>query len=166
MTLIIIALLLLAILVWLLFSPIRLKIDTRESAYLCSWLGIGRVQLLPVTDDLVIQLQIWFWKKNFYPLRPNPQKEKPKETRKKKKKRKMNFQKYKRKGLRLVRSFRVKAFRLNLDTDDYLQNSYLYPFFHLLSNNNRQLTINYRGETELLLIVENRVARMLIAFLF
>jgi hypothetical protein len=161
------AAILLLFLAWLLVCPIRLQIDTRRQLYLLQWRGVGRIQLLPVTGNLVIQLRVFFWKKNFYPLEYQPKKKQPKEARKMKKKgRKTNFQKYKRKGIRLFRSFRIKAFRLDLDTDDYVYNGYLYPVFHLLSNEKRQLTINYRGLSEMFLIVENRLYRVLIAFLF
>lgn len=163
----VLAAILLLFLTWLLVSPIRLQIDTRRQVYLLQWQGIGRIQLMPVTDNLVIQLRVFFWRKKFYPLEYQPRKKQPKEVGKKKKKsRKVDFQKYKRKGIRLFRSFRIRAFRLDLDTGDYVYNSYLYPAFHFLSAGKRQLTINYRGLSEMFLIVENRLYRMLIAFLF
>lgn len=163
----ILAAILLLFLALLLLSPIRLKVDTRRQVYLLQWWGIGRIQLLPVSGNLLIQLQVFFWKKNFYPLEYRPKKKPRGEAEEKKKKgRKTNFQKYKRKGIRLFRSFRIKALRLDLDTDDYVYNSYLYPIFHFLSTEKRQLTINYRGLSEIFLIVENRLYRMLIAFLF
>lgn len=166
MILLIFASLLLLLLAWLLLAPMRLVIDSHRQQYYVQWQGIGQAQVLPTTDDLIIQLRFFFWKKNFYPLHPSTKEKKQKKEKKaKKKKRRFNFRKYKRKGLRLLRSFRVRTLKLNLDTDDYVHNSYLYPLFQLLSGHNRQLTINYNGETELQLIVENRLYRMLIAFL-
>jgi len=163
---IVIVSLLLALIVGLLFSPIQLKIDTRRQSYFLGWWGVGKARLLPVTDDLVIQLRIFFWKKHFHLLKAHPKKKEKEKEKKSKKSQKINFSKYKRKGLRLLKSFEVKAFRLNLDTDDYVQNSYLYPVFYFLSNDQRQLTINYTGESELLLVVENRLYKILIAFFF
>ena len=166
----IILLLFLFLLGWLLFSPISLVVDTVGGACFLRWKGIASARLLWISDDILLKLRVLFWKKDIYPLHPSSSKQEPEEkkpkTQKKKKKSRLQFRKWMRKGMRVLRSFEVKAFRLNLDTDDYVYNSYLFPLFYFLSKGKRQLSINYRGEAELLLIVENRLYRMLIALLF
>ena len=163
---IIIGIILLLLILWLLFSPIELKLDTRSHTYFLHWKSIGQARLKMVPDDLIIQLRILFWKKDFHPLEYKPKK-KEKKTKKAKKKKpgKMNFSKWKRKGVRLFKSFTIKSFRLNLDTDNYLYNSYLYPVFYFLNKGKKQWNINYQGEFEFVLIVQNRLYKMLIAML-
>jgi hypothetical protein len=163
------------VITWLLLAPLQLQIDTPTNAYWLRWKGIASARLIPLADDLLIRLQIFFWQFDYYPLHPKPkarpQKTLKAKTRPKPKKRSwssatMDIQKWKRRGLRMLRSFTVKRFRLRLDTGDYVRNSYLYPVFFFLSTPKRQMSINYNGATDLELEVENRLYRLVYAFFF
>jgi hypothetical protein len=169
---IIIILIILLPLVWLLVAPIELIINSKTGEYSIMWKGIAGVRLVPIPGNLLLRFNILLWRKEIDPIeelaRP---KEKPKSPKKKKKKKSrsnkwLSFQKIKRKGVRLLKSFRVKALRLNLDTGDFVYNSYLYPVFYFLDRGKRRISINYEGESEVLFIAENRLYRMLIAVLF
>ena len=150
---------------WLLFSPIILRIDTKQQQYWVRWRGIASFQLKLLEDDLILRLQVWFWKKDFYPLDGLLKAGKPSSTKKAKKGRTRKKRNWKRFASRLLGSFRVKQFDLRLDTDDYVLNSYLYPVFHLLNFKPVQLGINYQGESSLELQIENRLIRLLRAIL-
>lgn len=154
----------LILIVGIMFTPIKLEIDTANNTYLLQWKGIASLSLIPVPNDLLMQFSVFFWKKDFYPLHYQAKKklEKPKKTKQKK----VRSQQWAHKGFRLLKSFEIKAFQLNLDTDNFIQNSYLFPIFHLLDNPKRQMKINYKGDSELFLIVENRLYRMLAALWF
>ncbi|MBX2876073.1 MAG: hypothetical protein KTR30_28385 [Saprospiraceae bacterium] len=160
-----ISLFVLAPIVWILFSPIVLRIDTRKDLYWLRWRGIALFQLKWLDDDLVLHLRVWFWKKDFHLLdsllEPRTSSAKKKAS-KRKPKRKRNW---KRLGTRLLQSFTVKQFDLKLDTDDYVLNSYLYPIFSLLNSKPWQLGINYQGQSSLQLQIENRLIRLLKAVL-
>lgn len=149
---------------WLLVAPIVLKIDTQQEIGYVKWKGIAGVRLLILADDIVLRVQVFFWKKNFYPLSRSPKSEntKQKSKRVKKKKTPLSW----RKGKKLLQSFTVETLQLDLDTDDFVQNSYLYPIFYFLSNERRQLRINYSGQLALKLEVHNRLFSLLRAWLF
>lgn len=156
--------LLLLVLGWLLMAPIVLKIDTQEELCYLKWKGIAGVQLLVLADEVVLKIQVFFWKKNIYPLSRSPKSPSAKHSLKPKKKKKRQLPW--RKGKKLLQSFTVQTFQLDLDTDDFVQNSYLFPIFYFLSNKRRQLRVNYSGQTVLKLVVQNRLYHLLKAWLF
>lgn len=151
---------------WLLFAPMVLKIDTQQQLYYVRWVGIGSCRVKVMQDDLVLTLQLLFWKKEMDPIEVLVQQQKAQSSKKKKKKRSSrSIKKWKRLGLRLMKSFTVKQFRLRLDTDDYVLNSYLFPVSRFLNFGPHQVSINYLGESSLQLQIENRLIRLLRAVL-
>ncbi len=151
---------------WMLFTPIVLIIDTTQGVYKVRWKGIASFEMSIQKDEPILQLRIWFWKKDFHLLESLSKSRKPdseKKTEKRKPRKKRNWRRL---GLRLVRSFQVRQFAIKLDTDDYVLNSYLYPIFHLLNSKSLHLGINYQGESSLQLQIENRLIRLLKAILF
>lgn len=156
--------LLFLVLGWLLMAPIVLKIDTQEELCYLKWKGIAGVRLLVLADEIVLKIQVFFWKKNIYPLSHSPKTLTAKQAHKPKKKKKRQLPW--RKGKKLLQSFTIQTFQLDLDTDDFVQNSYLLPIFYFLSNERRRLRINYSGQTVLKLVVQNRLYHLLKAWLF
>ncbi len=148
---------------WLLVAPIVLKIDTQQDIGYLKWKGIAGLRLLILADDIVLRVQVFFWKKDFYPLSYSPKSGNTKQESKpvKKKKTLVSW----RKGKRLLQSFTVRTFQLDLDTDDFVQNSYLFPVFYFLSHEGRQLRINYSGHLALKIEVHNRLFSLLKAWL-
>lgn len=164
MVVIYIIIFLLILIAWFLVSPIVLNISSRDDLYEISWKTIANARLIVESNEPKIIVQILFWTKVFYPFRyRDKEKKEVSPVRKKKKK---STGPWKKKGIRLLRSFEVKAFRLILDTNNMIYNAYLYPIFYFLSKNNKQLGISYQGESELLLVVKNRPYRILLSLLF
>jgi hypothetical protein len=162
------------LIIGLLILPFQLCIDTNTNTYYLRWQGIAKARLIPLPDDFLLRLNILFFRKDFYLLerlatapekKPRAEESEKKKARKKKRKG-WTAKTWRRKMVRLLKSFQVKVFRLNMDTDDYVYNSYLYPIFYFLSKGNRRLRINYQGEGELVLVVQNRPWRLIWAFLF
>ncbi len=89
-----------------------------------------------------------------------------KDNKSKKKKSKFNFRKYKRKIIRMIKTFKIKSFFVNLDTDDYILNGYLYPVFYFLGKRGEHLNINFQGDLEINIVAENRLYKMIRAMLF
>lgn len=165
MILLITLIVLAVLLAWLLVAPMYLIVDSRRNLVGFRWQTIGAAYLLLTRDDLLLRTRIFFWKKDWRPLqwkRSKEKKERKKPSKKKKKKSWMNFRRVR----RLLRSFRVKTLRINVDTDDYVVNSYLYPLFMLLDRSRQSLRVNYEGEFECRLEIENRGYRILNALLF
>lgn len=148
---------------WLLFAPITININTWKNDYYIRMWGLGAASLILVEDNPIIRMQVFFWRKDFYPLQTNRKPKKPKKKRKTRKVQKKFEWKF---VLRMLKTFRVQQFRLELDTDDYVTNAYLYPLFYFASRPQRQLSVNFEGKTNLLIKIENRLSRIVRVFLF
>lgn len=165
LTISIILLILIPLLLWLLIEPIIIKIDTITNEYYIRWRHIGSVALLFLNDDLLLRLRILFWQKDFYPLHAQKKQEKPKKKPTKKAKSKWKRFSWRRMKA-ILRTFKVRYFRMDLDTDDYVLNAYLYPLFYFANRPNRRLSVNFEGRTNVQLQVENRLLRIVRAFIF
>ena len=153
----------------LLFSPLVLQVDTCKNQYVLRW-GLGGLQFIPAPDDLLLRLNIGFWNHSFSLLKllSRPAKKKndstfiPAKQKAKAKRKAWPFQRF----MRLIRTFRVLYFRLDLDSDDFAMNAYLYPVFRALSNPTRRLTINFQGHNQCAFMVKNRAINVLVALIF
>lgn len=158
--------LLFLLLALILFDPIELCIDTRREDYHLRWSGLGSARLTGSLDDPVLRVWVLGWRRRFHLLdgaggadEPGPEKK-----RKASKRRRPDWFD-RRMMLRLLRTFRVRRFSLQLDTGDYAANALLHPLFGLLSRRGGQWRIVYGGPSELDLRVTNRGWDVLIAFL-
>ena len=156
------------LIILILISPLRLTIDTISNTYSVRWKGIIQVKLVTENQEPVINLQMLAFTKNINLLHTINKKKVEKKVEKKdnkyksKKSKKVSFQKMK----QLLRTFTIKTFYVNLDFDNYILNSYLFPIFFFLKSQNRSLHINYTGNNEIQLILENRPYKILSAYLF
>ncbi len=157
---------LVVLLAWLVLLPIRLVIHTNSGEYRVEWGRLIGARLIFLTDDVKIRMHLPFFHKDFYPLHPSPEakkKEKPTEKKKKKKKRHSRITKVFPIIKSVLRSFYVRQFKLELDTDNYLTNAYLYPLFYFLNKNRGEWHINYSGQFALDLEIMNRPVWILFA---
>ncbi|AEE49842.1 hypothetical protein Halhy_1957 [Haliscomenobacter hydrossis DSM 1100] len=150
-----------------LFSPLVLQVDTSKNHYAVRW-GIGSLQFIPTPDDLLLSIGIGFWRHHFSLLNllAKPSKKEQNSISKTKKKgqprKPWPFQRL----LRVIRTFHIRQFRLDMDTDDFVTNAYLYPVFRALSAPTRVLTINFQGRNQCAFEVKNRVINVLVALIF
>lgn len=165
---------LIGLLSWILLAPMQLEIDTGVQLYEFRWRTIGKVGLTPTPNDLTVYWQLFFFSKEYsltalvarQQSKPKRKKQLKKKKPKKKRFKRRSWRKWLRKGNAVVNSFKVREFYLNLDTDDYILNSYLVPVFFFLSRNRNGWNINYKGESELRLSVENSPWRIIRAIIF
>ena len=159
---------LLILLCWLLFAPIFLYINTDEKRYMAGLTGILNLRLIPDEDQIFfLRMRVVFIKINFYPFKQKEKKTKAIFKRKgSKKKRKIPgrrtiwlMMKIFRK---IIKSSRLKTLYLNIDTEDVISNAYLIPIFAGLHRNNINLSVNYAGNVEMIINVENNIFHMLI----
>ena len=130
--------------------------------------GIFYLSLIPDEEQIFhFQIRVVFIKINFYLF-----KQKEEETdvifkrKKSKKKRKIPG----RKTIlliikifrKIVKSSRLKTLYLNIDTDDVITNAYLIPIFAGLHRNNINLSVNYNGNVEIIIRIENNIFHMLV----
>ncbi|MEO1049163.1 MAG: hypothetical protein AAFX87_00965 [Bacteroidota bacterium] len=59
----------------------------------------------------------------------------------------------------LIKTFELKSFIFNVDTDDYVLNAQLVPVMSILSRKNVHLSTNFHGEVHCHLELENRLHR-------
>jgi hypothetical protein len=138
-----------------LLLPVEVEANSEKAVYRAGIRRLIDFQLLPEREGWKWGLRIGWWKREFQ-LGLLAE-------RKPRRKRKWSLRPATawKKGRRLLASFRVRRFFINLDTDDFILNAYLYPIFILLNGENRRLAINFEGQTVVDIFLTNRVWRVL-----
>jgi hypothetical protein len=147
--------------IWLIFGPIRMKINTRTNQYEVILPGIFRGMILPTKDFLIFKLWITAVPVKIDPLKPkkrkkDPEKEKT-ELEKQKKQKKVPIKKIKRMIIRVFKSFTIEKIRLDVDTGDCILNARLIPLFVAISGRTRVYRVNYQEINHLELVIKNRI---------
>ena len=153
---------------WLLFTPMVIHLDTEQALYEVRWAGV-RVQPILDEEGPGLRLIAPFIRKEIHfgassagkVTGPNADREQ----------RKQHPSHSASSGSwrivpRIIRSFRVRHFRLTWDTDDVLWNAWLFPIFHLLRLRGHDVRISFTGHSALQLTLENNIYRLLMAVLF
>ena len=154
---------LVGLLVYLLFLPIDIVINTSGNQYYARIGVLGRASIEGDENYLLrIKLKTMFLRFYYYPL---------KKRAKKKNKNKEVSKKYKFKwahlstAMRVIKSFEVKRFGLYMDTGNCITNARLYPLFSLFNYRGGNFNINFVGENRLDLHMQNRPIRILKSFI-
>ena len=159
---VILILLIVSIVIYLLFARLSLFIDTSTNRYFVELQGICRINAeSDETEILKLRLHIFFLDFNFYPLRPD----KKKKIKPKKKKKKSRFSLTLKKAYRLIKTFKIKRFYLDVDTGDCITNAKLYPVFSLLNYRKGHFNINFNGRNKLVLHIQNRPINIIKSFI-
>ncbi|WP_372794506.1 hypothetical protein [Lutibacter sp.] len=87
-----------------------------------------------------------------YPLKYRGFTEKKKIVKNNKTNKKIDFKK----GLQILKSFKIKRFNLEIDTGDYTLNAKLYPVFVFLNYNLGHFKVNFEDRNQLVLHLQNR----------
>ena len=159
------SLILLLFITGLLLAPVRLHVHSRsEEVYVNVW-NMCYARLLLYASEPAIQISIFSWKKILFPFRPKKKKDdvRSKISSRKKWKRPsfLTFRRMK----KILSSFTVKEFSLDLDSRDVVLNAYLFPVSHLLRNKNISFQINNANQFRLDLVIENRLGNVLKALI-
>ena len=149
---------------YLLFIPLILEVDTTRQDY---YLQIGPLAILTLAPhpDKILQLRLRAFSRNFYfyPLIPKSTEKKTDPLRKKKKR---GIGRIKiRTIMKMVRSFKVKKLKVVMDTGNWIVNSKWYPVFYFMNEYAGKWTINYEGRNSLQLRVINRPVNLLKSFI-
>lgn len=152
----------LLIVLWLLLAPVQLIIDSTEHIYEVKWKSIGIARYL-FEEEPVFHLQILFWKKDFNLLEiaAKSKRQNKKKQFANKKRQPISLKKMK----QVFRSIKIEKLWLNLDTGDFILNSFLAPVFYFIDRNRKRIQINYQGENQLQLIITMRPAKVLWAII-
>ena len=164
MTLIIITAVILLVLISLLLVPITVCLDTTSNQYYVQLQGLAEANLEQHDAEIFrIRCKILFIKFYIYPL-------KKKSVNKKKEVKKSDVVKQKKdvpfkKIFRVIKTFKVKHFFMNIDTGNCISNAKLYPLFALLNYSIGGFYINFQGQNQLVLLVKNRPIDIIKSFI-
>lgn len=163
-------------LAWLLWTPLRLEIDSGTGVFRAEWRHLCAVQWLPDEGLDIIRVEAPFFRRNIRlsglsgPGKSpdkKPEKADAKPARFAKKKQRLSIKMMWRLGRNFLRSFKIKRLQIWWDSDDFIWNARAYPIAHFVNTLGiGQLRINFVGRRDLALVVENRLGRMLGAVLF
>ena len=145
--------------------PIVMVIDTRGNQYCIHLKGLAKANVVADEKEIFkIKLKVLFFNFNFYPLNKKTKVLYNNEKKKKPKKRYSKQVSFKT-GLRVLKSFKIKQFDMNLDTGDCIYNAKLYPIFAFLNHYRGGFHINFQGRNHLILVLENRPIRIIKSFI-
>lgn len=155
------------LIVAVLFVPIAFYIDTDSEQYYIKFGALAKAIIEPhKTEIIAIRIKMPFFQYYVYPFQA-----------KKKSKKKVSLAKHKKlkKGTtyvekfkivrRLLRSFKVKRFLLDIDTGDCISNAKLYPVFALLDYKMGGFKVNFEGRNRLALHITNRPIYIIKSFI-
>ena len=162
-TVLVIILGLLGVVVWLLLAPMVICVDTQEKICYAGIPGLKVVLILEGWEKLKVKVELPFFSFYIKKRKGKPKSRKSDRTKEKKvaSTRRPPVTTFVHLAWRMMRTFKIRALRLTMDTDDYVLNAQLVPIFFGLSRGNVQLNTNFQGQWGLHLELENRLARLL-----
>jgi hypothetical protein len=151
----------LLLLVYLIWMPVVLCVDTVKNEYYIQLKGLAKAKIESHKEEmLILKLKIFFLRFQFYPLRKNKSATKKKELEKHKSKKQQSKISL-RTALRILKSFKVKRFLLNMDTGDCIYNAKIYPLFVFLNYRIGGFNINFDGKNQLTIYLQNTPLRII-----
>ena len=138
-------LLFLLLVIYLLFIPVVLLVNTKSNQYYIHLQGLAKLNVEPHKEDLIkIKLKVLFLNFSFYPWKKDIKSQT---------------------AYKLLKSFKVKQFLLNIDTGNCITNAKLFPVFYFLNYKIGRFNINFDGKNELVLCLRNRPIYILKSFI-
>ena len=157
--------LLFLLILYILWTPIILFIDTNTNEYYIQLKGLAKASIeKDKVEFLKIKLTLFFFNFYFFPFgqdKKNIQKKNIKKASSKKGNKRISIKT----GLRLLKSFKVKRFLLDIDTYDCICNAKLYPIFAFLNYKIGGFNINFEGRNKMVLLMENRPIYIIKSFI-
>ena len=153
----------------MLLSPLRFTIDSNHGIASVGWNKWMNAKVSREDENWSLRLRLPFWTKQWHveelireagrkrldPLVKAPSKKGSHS--------KWTWARFK----RIMRQFRIREFKLILDTDDFILNAYLTPVFEIISGLTRwRMRINFNGRNELKFSGDIRIFNALVAGAF
>jgi len=152
-------------LLWLLFGPVILLVNTTGQRYQLSLPGIFLAVLVPSDGLFHVRGRILFFPYKFFPFRKGRKKKREKKGAAIAKRR---FR-FPRGGFGMARdmagTIRIKHLEMDIDTDDFLLNGWLVPVFSVIDSSNTRMHVNFEGVFTLLVDMRIRLGVLLWAFI-
>jgi len=161
----IILLLIILIPAWILLSPMEFKIDTRVPIIMIRWKAIGSAVLLFENEEWWLKIRVLFFSKKWNLVqRFFSGKKKRRKINKKRRKEDLRKNKTIFRILKVFKTFRIVEWEIAYSTEDNVKNAYWYwlNFFPLTR---QHVHINFIDENYLIVVIKNKIGRMLYAFI-
>jgi len=152
---------LVATMLWLLFGPVIIFVNTRTGKYHLALPGIFKAAVVPSGEMVRIRGWIFFIPFRFDPFSTGRKKQKKPG----KKKARFSLTGGLAAARNLLRTFRIRKLHLNIDTEDVVLNARLIPIFSAINTEDIRLQANFEGNASLLLDVRTRLGALLWAFI-
>ncbi len=142
---------------YLLLVPIILSINTQKNDYYIQLKGLVKANIEPHEEELLrIKLKVFFMTFYFFPIDEYYKRKRVKKLKSKKHKTKSRKRLSLKKGLQVLKTFKVKQFVIDMDTGDVVKNAKLYPAFAFLNYHVGGFNINFEGRNQLAVRLQNR----------
>jgi len=149
------------LLIWVLFGPVMLLIDTEKKRYLFTLPGVLSARVISREDLFYIRMWIFFLPFKIDPFKVGRRPSSSSEITGKEKKSRSRRISPVRFMQKAGQAIRIRRLDLDLDTDDFPLNARLVPVFSALSGRNRDLRVNFEGKMYLHLDLRTRIAALL-----
>lgn len=159
---IIVAVLLFSLVLYVLFAAFYVEIDTPRGIYRVGFHRFADMRILGEKGSVFVEWRIAFWTRRWDLMTIRTGK-KAEQVPVRKKSRQIPLKKI----LAVVGSFRVTRCFVTMDTGNYAWNGMMFPVFFQVAYWSRQnISINFAGDNQLMLRIENTLARLLYAYFF
>jgi hypothetical protein len=147
---------------YLFFAPFYLQIDTTKNLYQVRFHRLARLSL-KMGSEPALEAKVAWWKRDFPLFHPTAKPvQKPEKKDHKSSKKNVPIKRL----IHVLKSFRVTTCYINTDLGDMQLNGILYPVFCWLSwYSGKPISINFTGRNEMMLELQNSMARMSWAWL-
>ena len=159
--------------VWLLWGKIIICIDTYRNRYYFSFGGLLRVEPILKEGSILVKVIMPFYNFQVDPTKGfNNSKNKVKRARSPKRKeksdgRRIGLKFYLQLVIDVLKTFTIKKFSIDLDTNDFVLNAKLTPIMVALNRGVADIKVNYLGLNGLRIIIENQLVKFVpLAFRF
>jgi hypothetical protein len=160
---VIVVLIIIAVFVYLLFASFYLELNSRSGLCRIRFHRLAYGKLIITDNTLIIDLWIAGWARQIDLFTRNAKSEAESIKPKRKKPFKVSFGRVE----AVLRSFKINKCYLNIDTGNVQLNGMLYPCFYWLSKaSHKPVAINFLDQNEIILEIENNIARVIQALIF
>ena len=152
-------------LAYLLLAPVYIEVDTTADLYRVRFHKFASTALLITGNSILINLKIAWWQKRIDLFAPEkqPRNKKQKPAKRAIRRRRVSFRTIR----ALVKTFKVKHFYLTADSGDPAFNGRLYPVVYAIRVfSGQNVSVNFSGRNEIVLKIENNLARVIRAFIY
>ena len=156
------AILILLLIAYLLFSLVELVVDTEQHQYYLKYGRLLRVNLEGDPEEF-LRLHLWImgFHHYYYPLRKKQEKKKKPKKRSSRRFDSRRFRQFR----ALVRAIRVRRFELEVDSGNCITNAKLYPLIPLFGLLKGDLRVNFQNRNSLVAHLETRPIAIMNVFM-